>query len=400
MNSWLTARSFNTYPPKGRELAISHLAELRQIPVSLLPVFLVDLKVHDWKFPIEQKAVAGRIEFAGANPSSLAEFRTIKVTAALDSPAMVADPQRFLAEMSAYLWSSLQMDAYRSAANHFVKLFDAAAKPEHPAIPRLVMICVGRDAQPPAYPLFQKLRKFGQMRTNVRPEDAAEALVDTLRKRSARQPEPYAHWYIDGGSELSGVPIEGVAQILYPALAPLNQQILARIKACIDAGTGPEVLQRQLAEIDDLPPSKSGPLADPCLQHFSVSLLTEGSGTQIFSTTFVQWAMREALRRAQPATVLARFAPRQRQKPFNEMVVAAESAADLDPDGSLIDADMSAYYAYLEMRRLAGTENSAFLVWFENHSQAFVAGPRILPGTVSASSVTIPDLLSELWQQT
>lgn len=371
MSSWLTTRSFNSYPPKGRELAISHLAELRQIPVSLLPVFLVDLKVYDWKFPIEQREIARRIEFAGKNPSSLAGFHTIEIASALDSPEMAADPQRFLAEMSAHLWSSLQMDAYRSAANRFVELFDAATEPEYPAIPRLVMICVGRDAQAPAYPLFQKLRKFGQMRTNVNPEDAPEALLDTLRKRSARHPAPYAHWYIDGGGQLSGLPTEGITQIVYPTLAPLNQQILARINACIEAGTGPEVLQRQLAEIDDLPPSKNGPLVDPCLQHFSVSLLTEGSGTQIFSTTFVQWTMREALRRAQPATVLARFAPRQRQKPFNEMVAAAESATDLDPDGSLIDADMSAYYAYLEMRRLAGSEDSALLVWFENHSQAF-----------------------------
>ena len=32
-----------------------------------------------------------------------------------------------------------------------------------------------------------------------------------------------------------------------------------------------------------------------------------GFGTQVFATTFVQWAAREALRRAQPVTLLARF---------------------------------------------------------------------------------------------
>jgi hypothetical protein len=34
-----------------------------------------------------------------------------------------------------------------------------------------------------------------------------------------------------------------------------------------------------------------------------------GSGTQIFSTTFVQWAARECLRRAQPETIVLHYAP-------------------------------------------------------------------------------------------
>ena len=42
---------------------------------------------------------------------------------------------------------------------------------------------------------------------------------------------------------------------------------------------------------------------DQVMQRFDVSLLTEGSGTQIFSTSFAQWAAREALRRAQPLTL-------------------------------------------------------------------------------------------------
>src|SRR5260370_30940239 len=56
------------------------------------------------------------------------------------------------------------------------------------------------------------------------------------------------------------------------------------------------------------------------LSHFQASLLTEGSWTQIFSTTFVQWTTRELWRRAQPVTILVRFAPRQRQRPMNELL--------------------------------------------------------------------------------
>ena len=81
-----------------------------------------------------------------------------------------------------------------------------------------------------------------------------------------------------------------------------------------------------------------------CSTDSGLKLLTEGSGTQIFSTSFTQWAARESLRRAQPLTLLVRFAPRQRQKPMNEMLFAKAESVELDPVGSLVDGDMGAYY--------------------------------------------------------
>jgi hypothetical protein len=396
MNAWLTTASFVAYPPEGKELAASHIAALRQIPIALLPVFLVDLKAYDWKFPLEQREIEKRIAFAGENPSSLSGFKGIQVPPSLDNQERIKDPQLFLADMTSYLWSSLQMDAYRAAANRFVDSYSAAVEPALPVIPRLVMICIGRDAQPGLYPLFQRLRKFGQVRTKVHSEGAADVLLTTLRERSNRHPMPYAHWYVDGGSPLPGFPSQDVTQIVYPELAPLNAQILARMKACIEAGTGPEVLHTQLAELNQLAPSGDASVHDPRLKNFAVSLLTEGSGTQIFSTSFVQWTTREALRRAQPATILARFAPRQRQRSFNAMVAAASNGTDLDPDGSLIDADMAAYYAYLEMMRLPGSGNAALLVWFEGHSHAFVASRNIPAGTQSDSPTTVAELLSHV----
>jgi hypothetical protein len=409
MAAWLRAASFAAYPPEGRKLAASNLPALQAIPVALLPVFLVDLKVYDWKFPLEQREIAQRIEFAQAEPLALAGFRAIHVSAALDNPDQVADPQRFLAEMTAYLWSSLQMDAYRTAANEFVSRFAAQAEPARPVAPRLVMVCVGQDAQAPEYPLFHKLSKLGQMQTRVRAGGAAQALVDKLRQRSESHAADYAHWYLDGGASLPGLTAPGVTRILYPELAPLNEQILARMKACIAAGTGPEVLQQKLAELAERPPGGDGSFGDGSfvngsstdarLQHFALSLLTEGSGVQIFSTSFVQWTMREVLRRAQPATLLARFAPRQRQKTFDAMVAAAANVTDPDPDGSLIDGDMAAYYAYLEMMRLPDAEDASFLVWFENHMQALIVGRAVPGGTTNDSPTTMPELLARLTER-
>jgi hypothetical protein len=130
------------------------------------------------------------------------------------------------------------------------------------------------------------------------------------------------------------------------------------------------------------------------MDRFEVKLLTEGSGTQIFSTTFAQWTAREVLRRAQPHTLLVRFAPRQRQRPMNELLAGTGSNIEVDPTGSLVDADMAAYYQWINQQRLPGSEKSSFLVWFEVHSQALAIAPSLPRGAESSSALNLGELLS------
>jgi hypothetical protein len=140
------------------------------------------------------------------------------------------------------------------------------------------------------------------------------------------------------------------------------------------------------------------PTGDAPLDHFSLTLFTEGSGTQIYSTTFVQWAAREALRRAQPLTLFTRYAPRQRERAMNELLSGAQSSAEpeTDADGSLIDADMGAYYTWLNMQRLPAADQSRFLVWFENQPRAVVISPAHKPGTVDDSPVGVAALVHRI----
>jgi hypothetical protein len=135
---------------------------------------------------------------------------------------------------------------------------------------------------------------------------------------------------------------------------------------------------------------------DAVLNRFQLSLLTEGSGTQVFATTFVQWAAREALRRAQPLTLLVRFAPRQRENPMNELLAEARRRPELDPQGSLVDADMGAYYTWLNQQRLPGAEKAFFLAWFEDQQEAVVVGPRVERGKTSETSLGIRELIAQM----
>jgi len=142
---------------------------------------------------------------------------------------------------------------------------------------------------------------------------------------------------------------------------------------------GPEGLRTLLAQMK---PEEIGLRGDAVLDRFQLALLTEGSGTQIFATTFVQWAARECLRRAQPETLVLRYAPRQEMQAMNAML-SGQKARGPDPQGSLVDAEMGAYYTWLNMTRLAGAEEMRFLVWFEGHGEAVAIGPGLPRGTTS-----------------
>jgi len=110
----------------------------------------------------------------------------------------------------------------------------------------------------------------------------------------------------------------------------------------------------------------------------------------------VQWAAREALRRAQPVTLLARFGQRQRENPMNELLAEARRKPELDPQGSLIDADMGAYYTWLNQQRLSGAGKSAFLVWFEDQQEALAIAPGFERGKSSDAPIELRDLVAQL----
>jgi hypothetical protein len=227
--------------------------------------------------------------------------------------------------------------------------------------------------------------------SRVQPENGLKQLLDVVGARAKEHPAVHGHWYIDGGQEAAHDP--ALTCVSYHALGPARAALSSKIRVEIERpGMGPETLRTLLAQMR---PADLGLEQSAVLDRFQVKLLTEGSGTQIFSTTFAQWAARESLRRAQPLTLLVRFAPRQRQKPMNEMLSAGtDSRVELDPMGSLVDADMGAYYNWLNQQRLTGAEQSSFLVWFENHREAVAIGPSMPRGTESTAVVDLAKLLS------
>jgi hypothetical protein len=388
---------FNGYPPEARKLVSAHVAVLRRLPLSFLPSLLREAIEYDFKFPAERRALEKELANLDSLPGDqlkdwLQGFAQIRISSQLEHSDWINSPAQFVEQLSSYLWTTHQLDAFRTAALAYAERLRAVVPPEKPPLPRLGITIIGQGVAANDAPLFRKLRPHGAYFKAVKPENGVQLLLNLVAARAKAHPIPYAHWYIDGGQAAAHDP--ALTCVSYRSLEPVRAALSGKIRAEIERpGMGPENLRTVLAQLRpaDLGLAKAG---DAVLDRFQVKMLTEGSGTQIFSTTFAQWTAREALRRAQPLTLLVRFAPRQRQKPMNEMLSASHEVAELDPLGSLIDADMGAYYNWLNLQRLPGPEQSSFLVWFEGHNEAIAIGPAIPRGTESTAATGLEQLLN------
>jgi hypothetical protein len=392
----LNAEQFKGYPPEARKLVTDYVGALQRLPLSFVPSLLREVIDYDFRFPPERKAMEKEL----ANLKSLSaeqlkewfqDLSQISISPKLENSDWVNSPGLFVEQLSAHLWATHQLDAFRKAATDYANRLQAAVPSESPAVPRLAIAVIGQGATAHEEPLFRKLRAHGGYFSHVNPENGLDTLLNAVAARAKAHPAPYAHWYIDGGQEAAYDP--ALTCVSYHALEPARGALLRKMHGEIEKpGMGPETLRTRMAQMrpEELGLGKAG---DAVLDRFQVKLLTEGSGTQIFSTTFAQWAARETLRRAQPLTLLVRFAPRQRQRPMNELLSGTQPNAELDPAGSLVDADMGSYYTYLNQQRLTGAEKSSFLVWFEAHNEAVAIGPGMPRGTASSTPTDLKQLL-------
>ena len=392
----LKPEDFAKYPPQARKLVLAHLDAIRQLPLSLLPLLLREVIDYDFKFPAEQVAIERELAVISSLPPTerndwFRDFAQIRLSPALESADWLNQPARFAERESADLWTTHQQDVFTKTALAYGARLLAMAQPSQPIVPRLGIAIIGQGVAAYDAHLFLDLRAHGTYFNNLNPENGLQLLIAAVGARAKAHPIPYGHWYVDGGEAAEHSPL--LTSVAYGSLDDARAVLLKNMQAEIQRpGMGPEELRTLLAAMkpSDLGMNMAG---DPVLQRFQLKVLTEGSGTQIFSTTFAQWAARESLRRAQPLTLLVRFAPRQRQRPMNELLSNSHARPELDFVGSLVDADMGAYYHWINQQRLPGASQSVFLAWFEDHQQAVVVSPALPHGVESTSAIDLKKLL-------
>jgi hypothetical protein len=399
--SQLAAESFRGYPAEARRLATDHVVLLRRLPLGFVPLLLREVIVYDWKFPAERREIERQFAYltnlsAEGLSKAMAPFGGLRLSDALAKADWVNAPAVFTEQLTAHLWTTHQIDGFRAAAVDYVGKSSAALPDEPLPTHRLGIVVIGQGVRSSEYRLFRKLRPHGTYFTQVRHGGGLSALASAVAKRAAAHPTPYGHWYIDGGDSVAAAIPGGVARVSYGELSPVRSGLQRLMQKYYEASVfDPEAFRTKLAQTrpEELGMDVNG---DGVLKRFQLSLLTEGSGTQVFATTFVQWAARETLRRAQPLTLFARFSPRQRENPMNELLSEAQKRPELDPQGSLVDADMGAYYTWLNQQRLSGASQATFLAWFEDHEEALAIGPGLEADKRSDAPIDLKDIAAQI----
>ena len=402
MTHELSPSDLSLYPPKAKQFALDNITTLRRLPPILCALLLKQIHEFDWLFPAERSDLSGQLRWFNTADKKevdavIARFQSLQVTPAVMELPWAAEPDLFIDKLTADLWATHSMDAFQNAGRKYGDVLQAVRETSVPSKPRLCVVFIGAGSPRGQHVLFEKLRNQGTYFSLVDTSGALAEMGRMLRIQANAQPDLYQHWYVDGGAidhaTLYGeTRSSGINTVSYAALEPVRRRVIeAMYQVRTSGGAGPERLRTVLSQMTPQDSARSED--DPVLRNFALRLFTEGSGTQIFTTTFVQWAGREILRRAQPQTLFLRFQLRQIERPMDELINAQQATPVFDPAGSLIDADMGAFYTWINLQRLPGGEQARFIVCHEDGHEALAVAPDLPKGTTSEARCSFADIL-------
>jgi hypothetical protein len=350
---------------------------------------------------VRQLDLLGHLDADSFN-ALVSPFASIALPSEISKFDYLNHPQRFSEKLTAYLWEQHLSDDYHRVAEGYQQYLEKALIPAQPVAPRWTIVAIGRGSQPTDYPLFRHLTPRGMLFTKLDPGGALEALFSEVISRAHQHPLDYGHWYIDGGEPNSPAARDAhLTTMSYSRLVPAAMREFELLQdfsghGATNGPVGPEAVGSYIVGLGPEDLALKGNLSDAALRHFEVSLLTQGAGCQIFSTTFVQWAARECLHRAQPLTLFARFQTRQSNAPMEQLLARNPLQQSQDSKGSLIDADMGAYYTWINQSRLPGAQESRFLVWFEDQNLACVISPSLPAGKTFTGAINMRQVLEHM----
>src|SRR5439155_8004619 len=116
-----------------------------------------------FKFPAERRALEKELAHLNSlssehNTHWLRGFAQIRLSSQLENFDWVNAPGQFVEQLSSHLWTTHQLDAFRTAALAYADRLRAAVPPQPPPVPRLGITVIGQGVAAYDEPLFRKLR--------------------------------------------------------------------------------------------------------------------------------------------------------------------------------------------------------------------------------------------------
>lgn len=374
--------------------------EIARLPLTMRPA--LNQQVNGWEdlFPYEQRRAAAFLRGISLFPAGELE--------AVTQPLRVLEQKMGVGHWNFSIGFDTMMNASLLARSPYYpewrrevqKIFSAiqrrAGDPSRGETPagRLILLVLpqtlpiasiaGRkpwDSRGVEFRVDGDVRRIGEMA--VHGISGLPALVATKAQADAGGADC---WLIDAEANPGALMSAGISPpaslLQYGVLKQFRNQFLAQVNTVPKDIEGTDQILARMRQQDWgawWPASLAG---QNRLRNFVIELFLSGNGALIFSNAFVQWAASEAIRRARPRLVVARFGLRSKPKPFtgiaifeNQQKISAMHDVD-DPEGSAVDALILARYVWLSALRYPEQEHTCCVCVGESSQSFYVIAPE------------------------
>lgn len=367
-----------------------------RLPLTMRPALNQQIAEWDTLFPFERKRLTGFID--GIESLSPAELHRLmqplrEIEDRMGIAASDLSETANTLESASLLARSELYPEWRGVVEQIFETIDAAHRnlPPEATRNRLLLLILPAELPFGASPLWDDWQGRGRelavanSRALVEHAVRGSAAHRNLASLSAARgcSDPADLWMIDAGAQLAGLyPPSAPALVLsYTALKPFRDRLLAGLNSIPKDLTGSDQVIAELRRQDWESAWANQLAGQPRLRRFVMDVFLSGNGALIFPTAFVEWAASEALRRARPQCLVARFGLRPKPKPFTGIAIfenqqTISKLPDLDdPENSAIDALVLARYIWLTAARYPESERTFCVCVAESRNQAYVIAP-------------------------
>jgi hypothetical protein len=415
--------------PENLKVAMDH-GVLKRLPITFLPFINQQLREWDYLFPNERQSAERLLLYVdslSADQSTALFRKVVELETRMEVRKWTFSTSEQTIENASLLARSPYYQEWRTSVQ---AVFDASDHAQTKGTVqssgnRLVLLDI---PQPLAINAADPWRRWQRMGRSVEldasrtgeakgvlenllfssPGQNSESSGNLIDKMSNRAGSETADtWVIDAGRSLVDLLLAqpsagstGSAPILlsYTRLDQYRQSFSHEMNTMRKDLTDADAVFDRLRKVDVKPwcPPET---QDPAVREYLRKLYLSGNGAVIFGNSFVQWGASEALRRARPRFLVAKFGVRSKPKPFTGVAVFDNPdqvnplpAVD-DLPGSTIDAQILALYIWLAAGRYSEYQSSTACVCIaESLSQAYLVAPPNFPIKTETSRVAIDQL--------
>jgi hypothetical protein len=218
-------------------------------------------------------------------------------------------------------------------------------------------------------------------------------------------------WVVEAGEALHVLcerqtPAEKqITGISYDRLRAYREALTQALYSKVLKGvSGPQELAAYATTLKITPRAGMTFYFDEIVQAFVADIFLRGNGTLIMNNSFVEWAAVQALKRAQPRLLVARFGVRDKMKPFSSLLLFSKPRPTdqipilEDPLGSFVDVEMLSYYIWLNAEKGAPYRKRTFyLLLAEGVDEMVAVLPKGRPTTMKdPPTATLPDVFATM----